>query len=285
MLKMAKRRYVNGFQDGLRELRELQFTRRPSAFPSLRPLIRTRSRLVGPESVTVQVAEPLKRDRRVIAGLGSSYVSGVALLNSISDTFRTIRWARVHQRSALVTRKIDSVSHERSSRRADLMARVQDGDRDSCRTLLDDIGPMLTNFLRRRIADRNELEDVYQETLMAFFQARHTYQPSRPLEPWLFAIARNVAADHARRYWTRAGVEQLTDEIPDRTAVDEPRSDPSLEDAMVKLPTQQREAFSMLKLEGLSIEQAAQRAGISVGALRVRAHRAYKALRKVITSE
>jgi RNA polymerase sigma-70 factor (ECF subfamily) len=166
------------------------------------------------------------------------------------------------------------------------MARVQDGDRDSCRTLLDDIGPILTNFLRRRIADRTELEDVYQETLMAFFQARHTYQSSRPLEPWLFAIARNVAADHARRYWTRAGVEQLTDEIPDRGAADEPRSaDPSLEDAMVKLPTQQREAFSMLKLEGLSIEQAAQRAGISVGALRVRAHRAYKALRKVIISE
>ena len=38
----------------------------------------------------------------------------------------------------------------------------------------------------------------------------------------------------------------------------------------------------MLKLEGLSIDQAAQRAGISVGALRVRAHRAYKALRKLI---
>ncbi len=163
-----------------------------------------------------------------------------------------------------------------------MMARVQDGDSESCRALLDDIGPILTNFLRRRIADRNELEDVYQDTLMAFFEARHTYQPSRPLEPWLFAIARNVAADHARHYWTRARVEQLTDEMPERTASEEPRSDPSLQDAMVKLPDQQREAFSMLKLEGLSIEQAAQRTGISVGALRVRAHRAYKTLRKLI---
>ncbi|MGO9452266.1 MAG: RNA polymerase sigma factor [Candidatus Binataceae bacterium] len=162
------------------------------------------------------------------------------------------------------------------------MARAQDGDRDSFRALLDDIGPMLTNFLRRRMADSNELEDVYQETLMAFFQARHTYQPSRPLEPWLFAIARNVAADHARRYWTRASVEQLTETMPERGGADEPRSDPSLADAMARLPKQQREAFSMLKLEGLSIEQAAERAGTSVGALRVRAHRAYKALRKLI---
>jgi RNA polymerase sigma-70 factor (ECF subfamily) len=162
------------------------------------------------------------------------------------------------------------------------MSRVQDGDRESCRVLLDDIGPMLTNFLRRRIADRDDLEDIYQETLMAFFQARHTYQPSRPLEPWLFAIARNIAADHARRYWTRASVEQLTDKVPEFPAADEPGAEPSLEDAMARLPEQQREAFAMVKLEGLSIEQAAERAGVSVGALRVRARRAYKALRKLI---
>ena len=162
------------------------------------------------------------------------------------------------------------------------MARVQDGDRESCRALLDDIGPMIANFLRRRIADRNELEDVYQDTLMAFFQARHTYQPSRPLEPWFFAIARNTAADHARRYWTRAHLEELTDEIPEPATAEESHSDPDLEAAMARLPEQQREAFVMLKLEGLSIAQAADRAGISVGAFRVRAHRAYKALRKMI---
>jgi len=180
-------------------------------------------------------------------------------------------------------KKIDSASEERSRVRARLMARMQDGDGESCRTLLDDIGPMLMNFLRRRIADRDALEDVYQETLMAFFQARHTYDPTRPLEPWLFAIARNIAADHARHFWTRASAEQLTDRLPERPADAEPRSDSSLEDAMAQLPEQQRQAFSMLKLEGLSIEQAAVRAGISVGALRVRAHRAYKALRKMIS--
>jgi RNA polymerase sigma-70 factor (ECF subfamily) len=166
--------------------------------------------------------------------------------------------------------------------RGRLMARMQDGDNESCRTLLDDIGPMIMNFLRRRIADRTELEDVYQETLLAFFQARHTYQPARPLEPWLFAIARNIAADHARRYWTRARVEQLTEKMPERGRDGEFRCEPSLGSAMAQLPEQQREAFSMLKLEGLSIQEAAQRAGTSTGALKVRAHRAYKALRKII---
>ena len=46
--------------------------------------------------------------------------------------------------------------------------------------------------------------------------------------------------------------------------------------ALARLPDKQRETFSMLKLEGLSIARA--RAGVSVGAFRVRAHRAYKAL-------
>lgn len=210
-------------------------------------------------------------------------VCGLSTGNPVNNAVWTIR--SVGGRSALrfVMKKIDSASEERSRVRARLMARMQDGDGESCRTLLDDIGPMLMNFLRRRIADRDALEDVYQETLMAFFQARHTYDPTRPLEPWLFAIARNIAADHARHFWTRASVEQLTDRLPERPADAEPRSDSSLEDAMAQLPEQQRQAFSMLKLEGLSIEQAAVRAGISVGALRVRAHRAYKALRKMIS--
>jgi len=80
----------------------------------------------------------------------------------------------------------------------------------------------------------------------------------------------------------RYACEHLTDKMPERLADQEPRSDSSLEDAMAQLPEHQRQAFSMLKLEGLSIEQAADRAGVSAGALRVRAHRAYKALRKLI---
>jgi RNA polymerase sigma-70 factor (ECF subfamily) len=163
------------------------------------------------------------------------------------------------------------------------MARTQDGDRESCRKLLDDIGPMLMKFLRRRIVNLPDLDDAYQDTLMAFYQARHTYQPSRPLEPWLYAIARNVAADHTRRYWTRTKVERVTEEIPEQAVDSDLRSEPNLDSAIAQLPRQQREAFSMLKLEGLSIEQAAERAGTSTGALRVRAHRAYKTLKRLIS--
>jgi RNA polymerase sigma-70 factor (ECF subfamily) len=171
---------------------------------------------------------------------------------------------------------------ERSRLRASLMERLQQGDAEACQELFDSIGPSLTNFLRRRVADLQELEDVYQEVFMAIFEARHTYEPGRPLEPWLFAIARNIAVDYSRRRWTRAHWEELVAEPPEQPAETSITAAPDLSAALAEIPIDQREAFSMLKLEGLSVEAAAVRAGVSVGALKVRAHRAYKSLKRLI---
>lgn len=162
------------------------------------------------------------------------------------------------------------------------MELTQQGDGEACRALLDDLGPAIMNFLRKRVADPQELEDVYQETFLALYQARRTYDPSRPLEPWLFAIARNVAADHSRRHWARTRWQELTDAPDDYLAGGSADIEPNLEQVLSRLPGAQREAFEMLKLKGLSIEEAAGRAGVSAGALKVRAHRAYRALRKLI---
>jgi RNA polymerase sigma-70 factor (ECF subfamily) len=171
---------------------------------------------------------------------------------------------------------------ERSRLRMRLMERWQQGDGSACRELLDDIGPSLTYFLRRRVADPHELEDVYQEVFMAIFEARHTYEPGRPLEPWLFAIARNIAVDYSRRRWTRAHWEELVAEPPEQLSDTFHSATPELGAVLAELPPDQREAFSMLKLDGLSVEVAAARVGVSVGALKVRAHRAYKSLKKLI---
>jgi RNA polymerase sigma-70 factor (ECF subfamily) len=145
------------------------------------------------------------------------------------------------------------------------------------------MGPSLTRFLRRRIADAHELEDIYQEVFMAIFEARHTYERGRPLEPWFFAIARNIAADYVRQRWSRAKWEELVPEPPDRPTEVLSAPAPELAQILAKLPPEQREAFEMLKMDGLSLRTAAERAGISVGALKVRAHRAYKAIRRFIS--
>lgn len=168
---------------------------------------------------------------------------------------------------------------DRSRRRAQWMAQAQRGDGTAYRALLDEIGPTIARFLSRRVRDREDLADAYQDTFLALHRARHTYQPLRPIEPWLFAIARNVAADHGRRRQRRARYEILTDTAPEPAVEPEHDLGLQLDTALRALPNRQREALQLLKFQGLSVAEAAARAGTTPGALKVRAHRAYVALK------
>jgi RNA polymerase sigma-70 factor (ECF subfamily) len=100
----------------------------------------------------------------------------------------------------------------RSEKWAQLMERAQRGDREAFRSLVNEIGPVITHLLRRKINDSSEIEDVCQETLIAICESLHTYEPSRPREPWLFAIARHVAVKHFHGSRSRARWHELTGE-------------------------------------------------------------------------
>jgi RNA polymerase sigma factor (sigma-70 family) len=161
------------------------------------------------------------------------------------------------------------------------MARVQAGDQEAYRTLLDDVAPVLLGFLRRRLGGA-DVEDAHQEALLALHRARATYDPARPFDPWLFAIARHVAADHARR-WARVARREVLGDEPDGGSVEgEGPLKRGLEQALAQLPANQREAIQLLRLDGLSLEEAAVRAGTTTGALKVRMHRALKTLRRML---
>ena len=166
------------------------------------------------------------------------------------------------------------------------MAAAQRGDHDAYRDLLEAVQPMILGYLRKRIESEAAAEDVTQDVLLTMHRVRHTYDPGRPFEPWLFAIARSRLIDHLRRRRRVSAMEVLTDTLPEfaATASAETAGDAAFE-VLDRLPATQREAFAMLKLEGLTTEEAARRAGVSVSALKVRAHRAYKALRKALAAQ
>ena len=172
--------------------------------------------------------------------------------------------------------------HDPGGRRARLMAAVQRGDAVAYGELLDDIGPMMMSFVRRRVRDADEAQDLYQEVFMAFHRARRTYDPARPLEPWLFAIARRVVSDHERRRLTREAHEVLVDAPPEWAIEGDGHLKPRLEQALRGLSAAQREAFELVTLAGRGTEEAALAAGTTPGALRVRVHRAYKILRQLL---
>jgi RNA polymerase sigma-70 factor (ECF subfamily) len=161
------------------------------------------------------------------------------------------------------------------------MERVQAGDQAAYRALLDDITGELRAFLARRTRDRSEVEDQLQEVLLAFHRARHTYDPSRRFESWLYAIARHVTIDAFRRSDVRARWEKPADSTTDLDpASGDDGREIALDAALAALPAVQREALEMVKLDGMKIEDAAARAGVTQGALRVRIHRGYVALRR-----
>jgi RNA polymerase sigma-70 factor (ECF subfamily) len=162
------------------------------------------------------------------------------------------------------------------------MAEAQRGNGDAYRALLDDIGPELMSFLRARIPNPQEVGDLYQETFLALHRARHTYKPSWPVEPWLFAIAAHIVARHMRRYRVRMKRELLVESAPEQAMEDGGDARLEFAQALDRLPPAQREAIELVKVEGLSTEAAAARAGTTPGALRVRTHRAYRALRQLL---
>src|SRR5271156_228233 len=101
------------------------------------------------------------------------------------------------------------------------MERAQAGDKEAFQVLFEDVGPLITRFVGRRLLDQAEVDDVCQEALLAIFKSRHTYQPTRPFEPWLFAIVRNVLAAHLQRNRQRTRWHEPMSEIPEISAGDE----------------------------------------------------------------
>lgn len=162
------------------------------------------------------------------------------------------------------------------------MARAQAGDRDAYRALLDDIGPQVLAFVRRRRRDPAAAADLYQEILLAVHRARQTFDPTRPFDPWLFGIARHVAADQTRRLARRGRWEVVVDDVPDTAVTAEGLPPAAIAEALRALPPTQREAVELLRLEGLTLEDAAARTGATPGALKVRLHRAYRLLRRLL---
>jgi RNA polymerase sigma-70 factor (ECF subfamily) len=162
------------------------------------------------------------------------------------------------------------------------MERSQSGDKEAFRVLFDDIGPLVTRFVRRRLIDRADVDDVCQEALLAVFKSRHTYQPARPFEPWLFAIVRNVLAAHLQRYRLRVRWHESMNEIPEIFTEDEASLAIELNESFSQLSANQLEALKLTKLSGYSIAEAASRAGTSVASMKVRVHRAYASLKRSI---
>lgn len=174
-----------------------------------------------------------------------------------------------------------------SGRWQELMIAAQRGEQRAYAQLLKEASVFVRFIARRYHGDQGAVEDVVQETLISLHRMRHTYEPGRPVEPWIAAIAKARAIDALRSRKRRAAVEgELTDAVA-KTAASDARAEEALAArgdiaaALATLPEGQRAALRMLKIEEMSLAEASAASGQSVSALKSLLHRAMQTLRGV----
>jgi RNA polymerase sigma-70 factor, ECF subfamily len=180
----------------------------------------------------------------------------------------------------------------------DLMARYCDGDASAFRELYALVAPRLLGYLLKMARQRAVADDLLQQTFLKVHRARTAYVRGADPIPWIYAIAHRTFLDEARKQKRAVVRVPEGDELPEQQADlrgdsddrrDEPRADPELLGAalaaLAELPIQQREAVVLTKLDGKSVAEAAEIAGTTVGAMKVRAHRGYEALRKLLAAK
>jgi RNA polymerase sigma-70 factor (ECF subfamily) len=153
------------------------------------------------------------------------------------------------------------------------------------------LGATARQYARARLGDVPWLDDVAQETLLTVHSARRTYDPKRPFAPWFYAILSNRMIDVLRRERRVSSREVGSDVLPEpapaggSTRGGSHEVDPGrIRAALDALPERQREVVSALKLRDESVKDVSARLGMSQSAVKVTAHRGYRALRRLLGS-
>jgi RNA polymerase sigma-70 factor, ECF subfamily len=165
-----------------------------------------------------------------------------------------------------------------------LMGRYQAGDLAAARSLIELISPDLYRYLTAQSVGRGDADDLLQEVWLRIHRVRHTYQPGRPLLPWVYAIARRVRVDHYRRAVRTSVREQHWEEAREssRSAAESAHVN-ELQELLAPLSESEREVLEMMKLSGMSLEEVARATSCSVGSVKQKVHRAYEKLRRTMS--
>jgi RNA polymerase sigma-70 factor (ECF subfamily) len=171
---------------------------------------------------------------------------------------------------------------------SDLLAAAQGGDGGAYRAFLKAIVPLVRALTKRRGVADSAIDDVVQDVLLTVHRVRHTYEPGRPVEPWLAAIVTRRAIDALRRSG-RTGAREVHDAAALETYADPAANSEGADgdrrqvaQMMDDLTPAQREAVELVKLKEMSLLEASGVSGQSVAALKVNIHRAIKRMRRAV---
>jgi RNA polymerase sigma factor (sigma-70 family) len=163
---------------------------------------------------------------------------------------------------------------------ASLPTRMADGDEQALEECYRLYGSMVRSYLRHFVGEE-ETDDLLQVVFLEVWRSREKFDPSRPLEAWLFGIARKRAIDHLRRRRhdvVRAdSIRELVGE--DGAAFAERLAwSAEIQVALANLSAEQREAISLSYFGGLSQREISRHLGVPLGTVKARMARGMRQL-------
>jgi RNA polymerase sigma-70 factor (ECF subfamily) len=153
------------------------------------------------------------------------------------------------------------------------------------------LAPRLHGYLLRLCGSPAVADDLLQDTFLRIHRARSTFAPGAAIVPWAYAISRNAHVDHARSSKQKSTERLPSDPGQEPAVVVQGDAESSaiatraarvVEDVLQKLPALQRDAFVLIRYEGMSVQDAAAILGATPTAVKLRAFRAYEALREAL---
>ncbi len=171
-------------------------------------------------------------------------------------------------------------------------ARLAEQDRRISEAVVRD-EPRLRAFIRKRVLDPRDAEDVLQDVFYELIQAYRLVKPAEQITAWMFRVARNRITDLFRKSQVQSLQAPAAPEDDGLTLEDllpSPDAGPdaiyarnvlldALEEALAELPANQREVFLAHEVEGRSFKELSEIAGVSVNTLLSRKRYAVQHLR------
>jgi RNA polymerase sigma factor (sigma-70 family) len=171
----------------------------------------------------------------------------------------------------------------RSEKWGRLMVAAQSGERKAYEQLLRELDYWLRRYYVRRLPP-DAADDARQDALLAIHAKRHTYMPSKPFGPWVAAIARYKWIDRIRDA-SRFAAFSLDDEIMIEDSAESTISVVTLDDLLRRLKPAQARAIRLVKLGGVSVEDASDVTGQSAALVKVNIHRGLKKLAALVARD
>lgn len=164
-----------------------------------------------------------------------------------------------------------------------LMIKAQGGDKLCYSSLLVECEKWLRRYYARKISPA-AIDDLVQETLISLHRKRASYDPAQAFLPWLAAIGRYRWIDSLRKIY-RHEHDQLYEEMVADPQDGDVTAKVSLERLLGMIPQKQAEVISLVKIEGLSIVEAAAKTGQSESLVKVNIHRGLRKMSALIESK